>query len=195
MARISALAILPPVIFAGLAAMFYISMNRDQQSLPSMIVGKEAPPVILTKLGDSAPFTNATLRNGKVKLVNYFASWCAPCRAEAPTLAKIAASGVTIYGVNYKDKPADALGFLARYGMPYTAMGADALGQMALNWGVYGVPETYVIDGRGKVLLRFPGPITESVWHQTIQPALARATADGKAAAPVAAEVATGATN
>ncbi|GHE03410.1 thiol:disulfide interchange protein [Allgaiera indica] len=176
------------MIFAGLAVMFYVSMNRDQQTLPSMIVGKEAPPVVLTQLGDSPPFTDATLRNGKAKLVNYFASWCAPCRAEAPTLAKIAASGVTIYGVNYKDKPADALGFLARYGMPYTAMGADARGQMAINWGVYGVPETYVIDGQGKVLLRFPGPITESVWHQMIEPALARAKADGTAATPAPAD-------
>lgn len=181
MPRISPLAILPPVIFAALAAMFYVSMHRDQDSLPSMIVGKEAPPVILTPLGDSPPFTDATLRDGKVKLVNYFASWCAPCRAEAPTLDKIAASGVTIYGVNYKDKPADALQFLADYGMPFKAMGADRQGQMALNWGVYGVPETYVIDGRGKVLLRFPGPVTESVWHQTIEPALARAAADDAA--------------
>ena len=179
--RISPLALLPPVIFAALAAMFYVSMHRDQQTLPSMIVGKEAPPVILTQLGDSPPFTDATLRDGKVKLVNYFASWCAPCRAEAPTLAKIAASGVTIYGVNYKDKAADALQFLASYGMPYKAMGADRQGQMALNWGVYGVPETYVIDGKGKVLLRFPGPITESIWHQTIEPALAQARRDDAA--------------
>lgn len=170
MARISALAILPPVIFAGLAAMFYISMNRDQQSLPSMIVGKQAPPVILTKLGDSAPFTDATLRNGKAKLVNYFASWCAPCRAEAPTLAKIAASGVTIYGVNYKDKPADALGFLARYGMPYTAMGADAQGQMALNWGVYGVPETYVIDAEGRIAMKHVGPFNRQILETEIMP-------------------------
>jgi len=181
MAKISPLAILPPVIFAGLAAMFWISMQRDQNALPSTLVGKEAPAVVLTQLGDSPPFTDATLRDGKVKLVNYFASWCAPCRIEAPTLGKIAASGVTIYGVNYKDKPGDALSFLASFGDPYTAMGADAAGQMALNWGVYGVPETYVIDGKGKVLLRFPGPITESVWTSTIAPALEKAKQDGTA--------------
>ena len=83
-----------------------------------------------------------------------------------------------IYGVNYKDKTADALGFLAETGSPFTAIGADPAGRMALNWGVYGVPETYVIDGKGKVLLRFPGPITEGVWTSTVEPALKRAAAD-----------------
>ncbi|WP_102225156.1 DsbE family thiol:disulfide interchange protein [Acidimangrovimonas sediminis] len=184
MARISPLAILPPVIFAGLAVMFYISMHHDQETLPSMMVGKEAPPVVLTQLGDGQPFTDATLRDGKVKLVNYWASWCAPCRVEAPTLDKIAASGVSIYGVNYKDKAQDALGFLAKVGDPYKALGADTQGQMALNWGVYGVPETYVIDGAGKVLLRFPGPVTNSIWQNTIKPALARAAADDAAKTP-----------
>ncbi|MFC2969156.1 DsbE family thiol:disulfide interchange protein [Acidimangrovimonas pyrenivorans] len=180
MAKLSPLMILPPVIFAGLAAMFWVSMERggDPNALPSMMVGRAAPPVILTPLGDSPPFTDATLRDGHAKLLNYWASWCAPCRAEAPMLDKIAASGVPIYGVNYKDKKEDALAFLAETGSPYAAIGADLAGKMALNWGVYGVPETYVIDGKGKVLLRFPGPITESVWTKTIQPALQKAAAE-----------------
>lgn len=179
MAKISPLMLIPPVVFVGIAVMFYIGMQRaDPRALPSQLIGKEAPPVVLTQLGDSPPFTNATLRNGHAKLVNYWASWCAPCRAEAPMLDKIAASGVPIYGINYKDKKADALSFLAEYGSPFTAIGADRQGQMALNWGVYGVPETYVIDGKGKVLLRFPGPITQQIWTKTIKPALEKAAAD-----------------
>lgn len=177
--KVKPLVILPPLLFVALAAMFWIGMNRQNpDELPSMIVGKGAPAVVLTQLGDSAPFTDATLRDGKVKIVNFWASWCEPCRAEAGTLAKMAAGGLPIYGVNYKDKPAAALGFLADAGDPFTAMGADAAGQMAINWGVYGVPESYVIDGKGKVLLRFPGPITNDVLKSTIEPALAKAAAD-----------------
>ncbi len=93
-------------------------------------------------------------------------------------LDRMAAEGIAIYGVNYKDKRADALGFLAQVGDPFAAMGADQAGQMALNWGVYGVPETYVIDGKGKVLLRFPGPIVGDTLDRLIRPALAKAAAD-----------------
>ncbi len=110
-----------------------------------------------------------------MKLVNYWASWCAPCRVEHPTLEELAAEGVPIYGINYKDDPAKALAFLAELGNPYVAMGADASGRTALDWGVYGVPETFVIDGDGTVILRFAGPITGSVLEKTIRPALAAA--------------------
>lgn len=165
--------LVPPVAFAALAAMFYLGMQRaDPGALPSQMIGKPAPPVVLTPLGVGAPFTDATLRYGQAKLVNYWASWCTSCRTEAPMLEKIAHQGVPIYGVDYKDKPADALNFLAEFGNPFTAMGADRNGRMAIDWGVYGVPETYVIDGDGKVLLRFPGPITQKVWDETIRPLL-----------------------
>ncbi len=170
------LAFLPPVAFAALAATFWLGMRQENpDALPSMLVGKEAPEVALTPLGDGAPFTDATLRDGKVKIVNFWASWCEPCRAEAANLGAMAANGVTIYGVNYKDKPADALKFLAGVGDPYAAIGADPAGQMAINWGVYGVPETFVIDGKGKVVLRLPGPIVGDVLATTVQPALDRA--------------------
>ena len=170
------LAFLPPVAFAALAATFWLGMRQENpDALPSMLVGKEAPQVALTPLGDGAPFTDATLRDGKVKIVNFWASWCEPCRAEAANLGAMAANGVTIYGVNYKDKPADALKFLAGVGDPYAAIGADPAGQMAINWGVYGVPETFVIDGKGKVVLRLPGPIVGDVLATTVQPALDRA--------------------
>jgi cytochrome c biogenesis protein CcmG/thiol:disulfide interchange protein DsbE len=166
---------LPPAIFAGLAALFVVGMNReDPDQLPSALSGKMAPAVQLTPLGKAAPFTDADLRAPGPKLVNFWASWCAPCRAEHPMLEALAAEGIPIYGVNYKDRPAAALGFLAELGDPYTAIGADA-GRMALDWGVYGVPETYVIDGEGRIILRFAGPITAAELERSIRPAIAKA--------------------
>jgi cytochrome c biogenesis protein CcmG/thiol:disulfide interchange protein DsbE len=153
--------ILPPVIFAGLAAMFYLGMQRDDpNALPSVQVGREAPPIVLTQLGEGAPFDDAALRAPGVKIVNYWASWCAPCRVEHPHLMALAAEGIPIYGINYKDDPAKAMAFLGELGNPYSAVGADATGRTAIDWGVYGVPETYVIDGEGKVLYRLAGPVT-----------------------------------
>ncbi len=179
MARVSPLMILPPVIFAGLAAMFVWGMNRDDpNALPSAFAGKQAPAVVVTPLADLPVFADADLRDGKVKLVNFWASWCAPCRAEHPNLEKLRAEGVTILGVNYKDKPEAALGFLAELGNPYAAVGADASGRMGIDWGLYGVPETFVIDGEGNVVLRFPGPITERVLESDIRPAMKEAAAE-----------------
>ncbi|MDD9726074.1 DsbE family thiol:disulfide interchange protein [Roseovarius sp. SK2] len=176
MPKTSFLMVLPPVIFAALAAVFYIGMQReDPDALPSAIKGKPAPAVALTPLEGKTPFTDAELRSGGVKLVNYWASWCAPCRVEHPHLEALAEEGVTIYGVNYKDQPGNALGFLEELGDPYTAIGADPNGRMALDWGLYGVPETYVIDGEGRVVLRFPGPITERVLEGQIRPAIEKA--------------------
>jgi cytochrome c biogenesis protein CcmG/thiol:disulfide interchange protein DsbE len=112
-----------------------------------------------------------------VKLVNFWASWCAPCRVEHPKLEELAAEGLPIYGVNYKDEPDKALAFLAELGDPYAGIGADAGGRMGLDWGLYGVPETFVIDGDGTVVLRFAGPITQSVLDTTIRPAIEAAQA------------------
>lgn len=164
---------LPPAIFALLAGLFAAGMFRDDpEALPSAREGQPAPPVVLTKLGEGEPFTDADLRSGGVKLVNYWASWCAPCRIEHPTMMAIAASGVPVYGVNYKDDPEKALGFLAELGDPYAAIGADDTGRMALDWGLYGVPETYVIDGSGTIRLRFAGPITREIYEKRILPAI-----------------------
>lgn len=179
MARLSPLMALPPVIFAGLAGMFIWGMSReDPDALPSTFAGKQAPAVAVTPLGDNPAFADADLRDGKVKLVNFWASWCAPCRAEHPNLGKLRTEGVTILGVNYKDKPEAALGFLAELGNPYAAIGADESGRMGIDWGLYGVPETFVIDGAGNVVLRFPGPITERVLETDIRPAMERAAAE-----------------
>jgi len=174
--KLSPLLILPPLIFAALAVMFYVGLNReDPNAMPSTRVGHPAPPVTLSQLGTLPLFNDASLRSGGVKLVNFWASWCVPCRVEHPMLVKLASQGITIYGVNYKDKPGNALGFLTEGGNPFRATGADAKGGMAINWGVFGVPETFVIDATGKVMLRFAGPITERSLKSKIMPAIRKA--------------------
>ncbi|WP_294608141.1 DsbE family thiol:disulfide interchange protein [Roseovarius sp.] len=173
MAKLSPLMLAPLVIFAGFAGLALIGLQRENPNeLPSALKGKQAPAVEVTALGAGPIFGDSDLRDGTVKLVNYWASWCAPCRVEHPNLEILAEQGITIYGVNYKDKPANALGFLEELGNPFAAMGADEKGRMALNWGVYGVPETYVIDGEGNIVLRFAGPITSRVMQSTILPAI-----------------------
>ncbi len=168
--------IVPPLVFAGIAALFVWGMGRDNpDQLPSALAGKVAPAVEVVALGEGPALTDADLRDGRMKLVNFWASWCAPCRAEHPSLVKLAAEGVPIYGVNYKDTPENAAKFLAELGNPFEKMGADATGRMGLMWGLYGVPETYLIDGEGRILLRHAGPITERVVEGTIRPALAAA--------------------
>ncbi|PKP73377.1 MAG: DsbE family thiol:disulfide interchange protein [Alphaproteobacteria bacterium HGW-Alphaproteobacteria-6] len=176
MARVPLLMLVPPLAFAGLAAMFLWGMGReDPDALPSMLEGREAAAVALTPLGDLATFGDADLRAGGVTLVNFWASWCAPCRVEHPNLTALAEEGVTILGVNYKDRPEAALRFLAELGNPYAATGADASGRMGIDWGLYGVPETFVIDGQGRVVLRFAGPVTQRVLTETIRPAMEKA--------------------
>lgn len=170
------LLILPPLLFLGLATLFLTGMRRDNpDALPSAIAGQMAPGLQVQPLGALPTLTDAALRAPGVKLVNFWASWCAPCRAEHPMLSELAKEGVTILGVNYKDTEANAQGFLTELGNPYAAIGADVTGRTGLDWGLYGVPETFVLDGTGKVILRFPGPLTRDVIEQAIRPALAQA--------------------
>ena len=176
MAKISPLMIAPPLIFGAFAVLAGIGMFRDDpNALPSAREGQTAPPVVLTEFPGKGIFDDATLRDGQVKLVNYWASWCAPCRAEHPNLEALAEEGLPVYGINYKDKLANAEAFLDELGDPYEAIGRDENGRMALDWGLYGVPETYVIDGDGTVILRFAGPITQRVIESTLRPALEKA--------------------
>jgi cytochrome c biogenesis protein CcmG/thiol:disulfide interchange protein DsbE len=136
--------------------------------------GHEAAQVRVAALGADAPMDDADLRLPGVKLVNFWASWCEPCRAEHPVLDALQKEGVVIYGVNYKDTPEAAGKFLAEMGNPYAKIGADA-GPMALDWGVYGVPETYVINGQGVVVLRLAGPITAENLEKLVRPAMMKA--------------------
>lgn len=172
------LMLLPPLFFAGLAAMFYLGMQNGDQPLPSTMVGRSAPSLQGVALADLPLATDADLRAPGVKLVNFWASWCQPCRAEHPMLTALQAQGVTVIGMNYKDKPGDALGFLSEMGNPYSKIGVDASGRLGIDWGIYGVPETFVIDGKGKVIARLAGPITETTLAQTIEPAMAEAAAN-----------------
>ncbi len=174
--KLPPLMIIPPVAFIALISLFYIGMYRDDpDALPSSRIGQLAPPVVLSTLPGKTAFDDASLRSGDVSLVNFWASWCAPCRAEHPQLKKLAEEGVTILGVNYKDQPTKALSFLDNLGDPYRAVGSDEKGRMALDWGLYGVPETFVIAGNGTVVLRFAGPITESVLENKIRIAMKEA--------------------
>ena len=139
------------------------------------MIGQPAPGLELTAVGGRAPFDASILADGEVKIVNYWASWCAPCRIEHPQLMQLADEGLPIYGINYKDDSAKALAFLDELGDPYVAVGADRAGRVAIDWGVYGVPETFVIDGDGKVVLRFAGPVTGTILENRIRPAIAAA--------------------
>ena len=165
------LVLLPVVAFAGLALAFFMGMRNTDDALPSTLIGRAAPAVVVTEMPPSPMPNDADLKAPGVKLVNYWASWCAPCRAEHPMLEQLASEGVPIYGINFKDQTQNAEKFLAEMGNPYAKLGADA-GRMAINWGVVAVPETFVIDGNGVVLYRAWGPITEDVLNKTIRPLL-----------------------
>lgn len=179
MAKVSPLMLAPPLVFAALAALFVFGMNRENpDELPAARAGKAAPVISLSSLGEGPHLTDEMLRAPGVKLVNFWASWCAPCRAEHAQLTALSEQGITILGINYKDEPEKALAFLAELGNPYAALGADAEGRNALEWGLYGVPETYVIDADGKITFRFAGPITPSILESTILPEIAEATAN-----------------
>lgn len=175
---ISWLMILPPVLFLGLASMFLWGMSQDDRdALPSTREGGVVPALHVTAFEGEPGFTQDDLKSGGVKLVNFWASWCAPCRAEHPLLEKLAHEGVQINGVNYKDDPANAKRFLTQLGNPYVALMSDGDGRTGLEWGLYGVPETFVIAGDGTVVKRFAGPITEGILDNIIRPAIAEAEA------------------
>jgi cytochrome c biogenesis protein CcmG/thiol:disulfide interchange protein DsbE len=173
-ARLNPLLMLPPLIFAAFAGIAWFALTRDNpDELPSALIGRQAPGLGLTEaLRDDTPPKDADLRAPGVKLVNFWASWCGPCRLEHPLLTEIAASGVPVIGVNYKDTPANALAFLAELGDPFASIGADRSGRTGLDWGIYGVPETFVVAEDGTILLRHPGPLTRDIMARRLQPAI-----------------------
>lgn len=178
--RFSPLALLPPVIFAAIAAMFAWGMFReDPDAFPLAIQGQVVPDLALEDVAGAQPFTSETLKQPGVKLVNFWASWCGPCRVEHPALMRLREEGLPIYGINYKDKPEDAAAFLAELGDPYIAQGSDRNGRNGLDWGVVAMPETFVVDGNGVILLRHPGAVTSRIIDEVIRPALADADPEG----------------
>lgn len=173
MARGRWLIFVPPAVFGILVGLFLTGMYRDDpDGLPSTMVGRIAPALQVSAMPQAPLTTPEALVAPGLKLVNFWASWCAPCRVEHPFLVELAGQGIPIHGINYKDKPDQAAGFLAELGNPYATLGADSTGRTAIEWGVYGVPETYLIDSAGKVLLRHAGPITRQEYDRVIRPAI-----------------------
>lgn len=168
--------VVPVVVFAALAAVFggYLYQvgpgGKDISTLPSALIDKPVPKFTLPPLdGRPGGFSSGDL-TGRVSLVNVWASWCAPCRVEHPILMQMAEEGVPIYGINIKDDPKDANAFLGRLGNPYHRIGADRSGRVSIDWGVYGYPETFVIDPEGRIRYRHVGPIMPRDLDETLRP-------------------------
>jgi cytochrome c biogenesis protein CcmG/thiol:disulfide interchange protein DsbE len=171
--------LIPAAVFLLLAGIFgtylvEIGRGKDIAALPSALIDKKAPSFALPPIDGDGPGFASTDLAGKVALVNVWASWCPPCRAEQPMLMRLKSEGVPIYGINYKDKPADARAMLNDLGNPYTRIGADRTGRVAIDWGVYGYPETFVVDREGRVRYRHVGPITAQDIDRIFHPLLTR---------------------
>lgn len=170
--------ILPVVAFVALAGFLFEGLRGPPpDDLPSMLINKPAPALAVPRLdGASEGFGPKELNGGRVTVVNVFASWCVPCRTEAPQLAQLGrARGVQLFGLAWKDTPQKARAFLTDVGNPYARIGFDGEGRAGIEWGVYGVPETYVIDRHGVIRERFVGPITPDSLVLDILPAIAAA--------------------
>lgn len=176
---------LPVVAFAALAALLYVRLySGDPQALPSALIGKPAPDLTLPALdglsaeGKPVPgFARAELAAGEVTVVNMWASWCGPCRIEHPSLIALQKDGVRMFGVNYKDNPENARRFLGGLGNPFSHVGVDADGRAAIEWGVYGVPETFVVDGKGRIAFKHVGPIADEAAVAKLKAAIEKAKA------------------
>lgn len=167
--------VLPLLAFAAVAAWFAVGLQRDPGHLPSALLDREIPAFDLPAIpGVASPgFASDTVK-GKVVLINMFASWCLPCRAEHPILMRLKREGrVAIYGINYKDTAVDAGKWLASLGNPYTAIGHDLSGRVGIDFGLYGVPETYVVDREGRIRYRLAEAITPQILDNTLMPLIA----------------------
>ncbi len=168
------LALLPLAAFLALAAVFLLQLmsGRDEHELPSALIGQKAPATDLPAL---APFSETRIGSadfdGKVTLVNVFASWCIPCRDEHPFLKELAKdTRFRLVGFNYKDKPENARAFIGELGNPYAAIGTDVSGRAGIDWGVYGVPETYLVDRQGIIRAKFVGPLSPETYKERLEP-------------------------
>jgi cytochrome c biogenesis protein CcmG, thiol:disulfide interchange protein DsbE len=183
--RRPALVVVPLALFGFVAVLFAFALTKgDPSKLPSALIGRPAPAIVLPAVdglmaasGRPMPgFSTVDLTDGKPTVVNFWASWCAPCVEEHPLLVQLAEqTGVRLVGVNYKDQPENARRFLARLGNPFAAVGVDANGRAAIEWGVYGMPETFVLDGKGTIVHKHVGPITRASLDSGIIPAIAQA--------------------
>lgn len=176
---------LPLILFLALAALFLYRLGAgDPSRIPSALIGREAPqtnlPPVAGLLQDGKPLPgiNAADFKGNVTLVNVWASWCVPCHDEVPQLEELAKDKrIRLVGINYKDQPDNARRFIGRYGNPFAAVGADPNGRAAIEWGVYGVPETFVVGRDGRIAYKLVGPITEQNLKAVVMPAIEKALA------------------
>lgn len=168
---------LPLVALVGLIVVFAANINRDPNYIPSVLINKSAPAVSLAAVpGLGVPGFDSAALKGEVTLVNIFASWCVPCRDEHPMLLALSkTAGVRIFGINQKDAPDNAVAFLSELGNPYAAVGADSNGRASIDWGVYGVPETFLINRQGVIVLKIVGPLTPQSVETTLLPAIEKA--------------------
>jgi cytochrome c biogenesis protein CcmG/thiol:disulfide interchange protein DsbE len=173
--------VLPLAVFAALAAVLAIYLwqlgpgGKRITELPSAMIDKPVPSFEMKPLaGANVPGFKTDDLRGQLTLVNFFASWCVPCRVEHPVLMRLAKEGVRIWGISYKDKPEDALRFLTEHGTPYERIGVDELGRVFIEFGAYGVPETFIIDADGHIRYREAGPISPAPVEEKFRAALKR---------------------
>jgi cytochrome c biogenesis protein CcmG/thiol:disulfide interchange protein DsbE len=175
------LALLPLAAFAALAAIFLVQLmsGRDAAEIPSALIGQPAPATRLAALdGSGLPGVDSALFKGKVTVLNVWSSWCAPCREEHPILLGLAQDGrFDLAGLDYKDPPDKALKFLTEFGTPFSAIGVDPDGRTAINWGVYGVPETFVVGKDGRIAFKHVGPLTVDSAKAELLPQIEKALA------------------
>lgn len=169
---------LPLILFAIMAVFLFRGLSLDPQAMPSALIDQPLPEFTLPVLGEDRLLKRDELV-GEVALLNVWATWCSSCRVEHPYLLQIAASGVPVYGINYKDDDAAAGRWLAELGNPYRANIADREGSLGLDLGVYGAPETYLVDARGVVRYRHVGVVDERVWQTILQPLYQQLSAQG----------------
>ncbi|QCK85112.1 DsbE family thiol:disulfide interchange protein [Phreatobacter aquaticus] len=173
------LALLPLVLFVGLVVLFVVGLRGDPQRLPSALIGRDAPVFSLAPLPESGRpgFSTADLK-GQVTVVNVFASWCVPCHEEHPMLVELARdTRIRMAGINQKDQPDNARRFLGRNGNPYQLIGVDPNGRASIDWGVYGVPETFIVGRDGRIAYKHVGPITQQSLATVIRPEIEKALA------------------
>jgi len=170
------IAVIPLVLFAALAGVFLLNIDKDASVVPSVLIDKPAPEFSLPPLpGREKGLSRADLTQGEVSVLNVFASWCIPCRAEHPLIKRLSReTNVPVYGLNYKEKaPEDGVKWLDELGDPYAAVGMDLSGRTGIDFGVYGVPETFIIDGNGQIRYKHVGPVTVEVLEKVLLPKIA----------------------
>ena len=182
---------LPVFVFSALGAFLYFQLFAgDPSRVPTALENKPVPEFALPALeglsdttGPVPGFASTDFQDGRVRVVNIWASWCVPCREEHPYITALAEDGrFDVFGLNYKDQPENARRFLGRYGNPFDAVGVDQRGRIGIDWGVYGVPETFIVDGQGRIVFKYIGPINQAILDEVMLPEIEKALEANEAA-------------